>query len=146
MKNSKKMHYLKIIALSLVTGITIGCNIIQVSNVHSQIHRPGLPSGSPTINYSWKLSVEKPIEIKSVSLYKKSEVIKIPNYIIYDLKDGKIINGEKLPSGDYFIKFEISGNQLDPKEENIIQLEYIKNSTKNTLRFKSTKIADLLMK
>lgn len=147
MKTLKKhITYIKIIALSLTIGLVIGCNIIQVSNVQSQIHRPGLPSGKSTINYSWKLAVEESIEINSVSLRKENKLIKILSFVIYDLKDGRIINDYKLPKGNYYIKFEIPGSDLSPKEENIIELNYTNKNIKKSLCFKSTKVPDLLMR
>jgi hypothetical protein len=138
--------YLKFIVVSFLTSLTVGCSSINISEVKSNVERPGLPSGSPVISYSWKLLAKKPIKIKSISLNKDNIETEITTFTIYDLKDGKIINSNTLPIGNYFIKFKIPGNKLDPEEENIIHFEYSGNAGSKKINFKSTKTADLLMK
>ncbi|MCZ4318928.1 hypothetical protein O4H26_08000 [Aequorivita viscosa] len=141
-----RFNYLKILILSFFSSLCIGCSAVRVTDAQSQVVRPGLPSTSPTISYSWKLLVKKPIELKSITLNKLNIETDITSYSISDLSDGRIINSKLLQAGNYFINFKIPGNKLDPDEENIIKFEYTDNTGANTISFKSIKIPDLLMK
>ena len=123
--------FLKISFLVFLSGLFVSCDSLQITNPSKQIFRPGVPTETAKINYSFSLATSKEIKINSISLLRKGNSVAITNYTLINLADGKILKPKAvLDKGSYHVSFKIEANTLNINEAESIEIAYTTSGSK----------------
>ena len=137
----------KLSLLLVSTGLFVGCSSLQITNPSKQMVRPGLPTQTSVISYSFSVAPSEEIKIVSISLLRKATPTAITNFVLVDLADGKLLKPEAaLSIGSYNVSFQTAAANVNINESETIELVYNASGKKKTTVIIPELKADLLMK
>ena len=123
----------KISFLVFLSGLFVSCNAIKITNPSKQMVRPGLPTETAKISYSFSIAASEEIKINSISLLRKGNSTAITNYALINLVDGKILRPEAaLIPGNYNVSFKIEAANININEAESIEITYAASGKKKT--------------
>lgn len=133
--------------LFVLAGIFVSCNTLQINDPSKQMLRPGFPTGTTMISYSFSMTTSEEIKINSISLLRNGNQTSISNYTLFNLEDGKILKPEvAFSKGKYYISFKIEAGNLNIDEPDSIIVEYVISGKLKRKVIKPEVKSDLLMK
>ena len=135
------LAFIRNISLLLVsTGLFVSCNTLQIKDPSKQMVRPGLPTQTAQISYSFSITTSEEMKINSISLLRNGGQTAISNYVLMSLPDGKILKPEAaFSNGDYYVSFKTGAKDININDSDSIEIEYVAAGKK-----KSTVIVPLL--
>ena len=137
----------KISFLVFLSGLFVSCNSLQIKDPSKQMVRPGLPTETLKISYSFSIATTKEIRINSISLLRKGNSKAITNYALINLADGKILKPEAaFSTGNYNVSFKIEAGNININESESIEIEYTASGKKKTIVIIPELKSALLMK
>lgn len=137
----------KIFLLLVSTGLFVGCNTLQIKDPSKQMVRPGLPTQTAQISYSFSITTSEEIQIISISLLRNGNRTAITNYALTDLADGKMLKPEAaFSNGNYYVSFKTGAENININDSDSIEIGYTASGKKKTAVIVPELKSPLLMK
>jgi hypothetical protein len=121
------LAFIKNLSLLLITtGLFVSCNTLQIKDPSKQMVRPGLPTQTAQISYSFSMATSEEIKIRAISLLRNGSQTAINNFVLMSLPDGKLLKPEAtFGSGDYYVSFKTGTKDININDSDSIEIRYV---------------------
>jgi len=121
------LAFIRNISLLLVsTGLFVSCSTLQIKDPSKQMVRPGLPTQTAQISYSFSMTTSEEIKINSISLLRNGNRTVITNFTLTNLADGKLLKPQAaFNKGNYYVSFNTGANGVNINDADSIEIGYV---------------------